>query len=71
MTVFMTIRNGLFFSFFFFFLKEVDSNKRSVDKMVTRVLSDNKELLKDLVEDESKYEYNYLHLIVRNILNLI
>jgi hypothetical protein len=47
MTVFMTIRNGLFFSFFFFFLKEVDSNKRSVDKMVTRVLSDNKELLKD------------------------
>ena len=71
MTVFMTIRNGLFFSFFLFFLKEVDSNKRSVDKMVTRVLSDNKELLKDLVEDESKYEYNYLHLFVRNILNLI
>jgi hypothetical protein len=60
-----------FFLFFFFFLKEADSNKRSVDKMVTRVLSDNKELLKDLVEDESKYEYNYLHLFVRNILNLI
>lgn len=27
--------------------------------MVTRILSDNKELLRDLVEDESKYEYNY------------
>jgi len=28
--------------------------------MVTRILSDNKELLRDLVEDESKSKYKYL-----------
>ena len=56
--MFAIIFNVLFL--FLFFSKETDSNKRSVDKMVTRVLSDNKELLRDLVEDESKSRYKYL-----------